>query len=486
MRHNVVFETTNGHRYLYAESTRYSLLLNPMLEKILEENVGELENGPDADYYRRKVAFWKQKGILAHREISFMTKPNSEIIKQNLANTKQVILEITDCCNLNCYYCGYGILYNNYDKRRTGNMSVEQAKKILDYIICLHESDENFSYNEVLDISFYGGEPLLNIKLIQEVIAYLEQLKTRLSFTYRMTTNAMLLNRYMDYLVEKDFKLLISLDGDRFANSYRLTINGKESFPVVFENALLLKEKYPEFFEKNVQFNAVLTDRNDYGEIYQFIKDHFDKIPMISELSENGINSEKLEKFKSMFKSTFVSQKQFYKQNKVFAEDFFAKEENAFFRSFIHGNTGNTFLTLNDLLKREDEKIHMPSGTCMAFNRRIFVTINGKVLPCEKIGQEIPLGCVDEEKMNIDFESISKIYDEMYKPLAKMCKQCYTQDNCGQCVFQIYSKSKLLGKLYCPTFVNKRRMQEILSSNMSYVENEPKIYDEVIKSDLLI
>ncbi|RGM95173.1 hypothetical protein DW030_20590 [Parabacteroides merdae] len=45
----------------------------------------------------------KQHKVLDHKEVSFITKPEPQIIKQNIANTKQLILEITDCCNLDCH-----------------------------------------------------------------------------------------------------------------------------------------------------------------------------------------------------------------------------------------------------------------------------------------------------------------------------------------------------------------------------------------------
>ena len=44
-----------------------------------------------------------------------------------------------------------------------------------------------------------------------------------------MTTNAMLLDRYLDYLVEKGFHLLVSLDGDKDGDSYRVDKSGNSS-----------------------------------------------------------------------------------------------------------------------------------------------------------------------------------------------------------------------------------------------------------------
>lgn len=60
-------------------------------------------------------------------------------------------------------------------------------------------------------------------------------------FQYNMTTNAMLLDRYMDYLKEKQVHLLISIDGNKENHSYRITKTGKNSFDTVYSNILKLK-----------------------------------------------------------------------------------------------------------------------------------------------------------------------------------------------------------------------------------------------------
>lgn len=64
----------------------------------------------------------------------------------------------------------------------------------------------------------------MNMPFIRQVVDYIESLdiKNR-KIQYSMTTNAMLLDRCMDYLAEKKFNLLISLDGNEWNNSYRVT-----------------------------------------------------------------------------------------------------------------------------------------------------------------------------------------------------------------------------------------------------------------------
>lgn len=74
-----------------------------------------------------------------------------------------------------------------------------------------------------------------------------------------MTTNAILLDRYMDFLAENEFRLLISLDGDEKGQSYRVDTKGKNSFDKVLANIQLLRSKYPSYFEHYVMFNSVLA-----------------------------------------------------------------------------------------------------------------------------------------------------------------------------------------------------------------------------------
>ena len=69
------------------------------------------------------------------------------------------------------------------------------------------------------------------------------------TFVFSMTTNAILLPRYMDYLVKKRFKILISLDGDENGSSLRVFPNGQPAFGKITDAVEQLKDKYPYYFE---------------------------------------------------------------------------------------------------------------------------------------------------------------------------------------------------------------------------------------------
>ena len=114
----------------------------------------------------------------------------SEDVKRSLSNSPQLTFEITDACNLKCEYCGYGKFYSDYDERKSTRLSPQRAKVLLDYLGSLWKSEFNVSYNQNIYISFYGGEPLMNVPFIKEIISYVEELDCpSRSFTFNMAAN---------------------------------------------------------------------------------------------------------------------------------------------------------------------------------------------------------------------------------------------------------------------------------------------------------
>lgn len=101
---------------------------------------------------------------------------STELIKAQLRNLRQIVFEVTDNCNLNCKYCGYGEFYGNYDKRVKKNLPSKKAILFLDYLISFWKDNPSTSSDKYIYIGFYGGEPLLNINLIKNIIDYLKKI----------------------------------------------------------------------------------------------------------------------------------------------------------------------------------------------------------------------------------------------------------------------------------------------------------------------
>ena len=98
----------------------------------------------------------------------------SEEIEYNLLNLKQLTIEVTDACNLKCKYCGYGELYAGYDKREAKYLDFNKIRILIDYLIDLWNKGIPDSQCPQTYISFYGGEPLLNMSLIIQVVNYIK------------------------------------------------------------------------------------------------------------------------------------------------------------------------------------------------------------------------------------------------------------------------------------------------------------------------
>ena len=111
---------------------------------------------------------------------------------------------VTHSCNLDCVYC-----YQTHDGNN--RMSYETACNSIDWIFTNIPSDM-----EGVEVSFIGGEPLIEFELIRKVYEYTRQKYSDESFIFYATTNGVLLNDEMKswFRAHKDtFVLGLSLDG---------------------------------------------------------------------------------------------------------------------------------------------------------------------------------------------------------------------------------------------------------------------------------
>ena len=359
-------------------------------------------------------------------------------IEYSLANLKQLVFEVTDACNLRCKYCAYADLYEGYDQRENLKLPFQKAKLIIDYLYEYWEKRYCIEVNDPITIGFYGGEPLLNVPFIQQVINYIESLNPiGKKFHYNMTTNAILLDRYMDFLAENEFRLLISLDGDEKGQSYRVDTKGKNSFDKVLANIQLLRSKYPSYFEHYVMFNSVLHNRNEVESTYRFIKDKFGKEPMISPLNNSGVRKDKLQEFYQAYQNVATSIQKANNCEALKNELFIKSPETGALVNYIYHHTGNVFNDYNDLLLGREGSSFPPSGTCIPFSKKMFITVKGRILQCEKIDHEFALGQITNKKVELNLEQAARQHNKYTFRYMNQCKTCAAKQLCTQCVYQI-------------------------------------------------
>ncbi|OPZ75026.1 MAG: hypothetical protein BWY80_00330 [Firmicutes bacterium ADurb.Bin456] len=121
--------------------------------------------------------------------------------------TKALCLHLAHSCNLGCRYCFAGQGRFGGDDQL---MPVETGRAAIDFLI------ERSSGRKHLEIDFFGGEPLLNFKVLRELVFYGEQRARERGkvFKFTVTTNALLLNKEVSqFLNEHAISVVLSLDG---------------------------------------------------------------------------------------------------------------------------------------------------------------------------------------------------------------------------------------------------------------------------------
>lgn len=273
----------------------------------------------------------------------------SDDVIDALVNLKQLVFEVTDACNLKCKYCAYGDLYFGYDKREDSFLNVDKGKAVIDYLSSIWRTHNTNANKPVTFISFYGGEPLMNMNFIMAIVDYLHSINLNRTIIFSMTTNGLLLDRYIDFLVKEDFNVLISLDGDNQSNGYRLTKSGNSSFEIVYNNVKMIQKEFPSFFKEHISFNSVLHNLNSVESVYRFFNEEFDKDTSISELNTSNIREDRQVEFLTIFKNKTDSIAESL-QSDVFAKQLFiGNPQTHDLLLFLHQYSGNVYKNYNEL-----------------------------------------------------------------------------------------------------------------------------------------
>lgn len=406
----------------------------------------------------------------------------SRQIIEAVANTPQIVFETTDACNLNCKYCLYGELYSSYGERHARFLSSKLAILFLDSLFKLWESNIVQSARKFTFISFYGGEPLLNMSFIKDVVSFVNQKKMIHDFGFTMTTNGILLDKHIDFFVENQFDILVSLDGNEFNNSYRVYKNGEPSFNQLTKNLEYIRDTYPDYFDKCISFNAVLHDRNSIQEIVDFFKSNYGKIPTIGEMNPTGVDSCKRDTFNKMFKTSEDSFNVAEQTNLLLSELGSKAKLYKSLHRYVQCYSSHYFESYLDLLRDKDLP-KLPTGTCIPFSKKIFITVNGEILPCERIPHNFIMGKIDEANMAIDYEKCAMIYNTLLSRMERLCEKCYNKRGCIQCAYNLCEET--LGTI-CDGFMNRKTFLAYEKSIISFLSKHPDIYANILNKSVII
>ena len=138
----------------------------------------------------------------------FFGSPSTENID---SKTIRLTLITTTDCNLHCSYC-----YIDAGNVNSKYMSFEIAQNAIKGMLKLRPNAKN------IQISFFGGEPTMNMDIIEKVVRFVEA--QAIDHSFHITTNGVFSDDKLQFLTEHGFDFTISLDGRPIVNDQcRLT-----------------------------------------------------------------------------------------------------------------------------------------------------------------------------------------------------------------------------------------------------------------------
>ncbi|MEW6698111.1 MAG: thioether cross-link-forming SCIFF peptide maturase [Bacillota bacterium] len=168
---------------------------------------------------------------LQEEGLLYTTDPHQEVYQPRRDGVvKALCLHAAHDCNLRCKYC---FAAQGRFGGPGGLLSVEVGRAAIDFLVA-HSGDR-----KNIEVDFFGGEPLLNFKVIKELVPYgrekAKQFGKEIKFT--LTTNGVLLNEEVQqFLLVNQMAAVLSLDGrPAVHDTMRPTPSGKGSYEKVLE-----------------------------------------------------------------------------------------------------------------------------------------------------------------------------------------------------------------------------------------------------------
>lgn len=424
----------------------------------------------------------KENGLLLPYVFPKLSISNKESLEGKISNKLnrqivQICFITTENCNLRCKYCVYSGAYEN---KRSHNfqheMSWDTAKKVLDFFL---------SKGAVNTISFYGGESLIEYKLIKQIAEYARVIDDTISFS--MNTNLTLLNDdILDFLIRYDFAITISLDGPKEVHDlYRVSLKNKPTHDIVEKNLVHIREQNEKYFLKKVFYNVLIVPHNLHLGVVDkyFCKELFDKVPLDS-FRVLTLNSEE---------NTFSSEYNYYSflaKYKKYSSKLFLESHVNGYVDFSEMKISYRFQVLRikkilyrDMRKLDAYSFYWPNGICILGLRSVIVTSNGTFYPCQTLydRHEMPIGNVREGVNNADVVKYTREYIEYGN---KLCKKCWAFRFCAHCFTYAFEQNKysIKKKLAECEFTRKNLIEDFIFFMEIYSQN-PKAFDYLLEEE---
>lgn len=317
-------------------------------------------------------------------------------------------LNVSNVCNLKCSYCYAN--YGNYGNLNS-KMSSDLSKKACKYI------EDN--YHHVREISFFGGEPLLNPEAIEVICKYFENKDIKFS----IVTNLTVLDDEIINLINK-YKISItgSIDGPKDINDMnRVTADGKGTYEKISDNIKELN------LRASTSLKMIETT---------YTKKSFERYSKkdIAEYFYNNFNINNI-----LFADVITDDKdlklpdEYYKDTESLTENI-----NYFFENLINKRISYLDKVAGPILLFFNKKYH--ENFCYAGIKSVLIDDVGNVWPCQGYinKKEYLMGNILEEgASNLNIQNFDRVKNKLkciQKSKLSHCNECIAKYWCNPCI----------------------------------------------------
>lgn len=359
---------------------------------------------------------------------------------------RDLILQITRLCNLDCTYCIYSGKFKGMLPHFNESMSEETARKSIDFFA------EHSDLSDECSVSLYGGESLLKFNLVRYAVEYAKKRLSGRKVKYLVSSNGTNFSSgVLEWLRENpDVKVVITLNG-KYQDETRRTVDGKSSLSLIMKSLNEIKCDYSEIWENQIDFVVNAASFLQVPEIIQFYREEIKKKPhSINFIKIDGTDDPNIKKIISDYTD---------ENDRVYKS---MTEE------FIHGN--DEYLDI--LFKKDYEMISDRTiladnktayiGSCYPFMFRVFVRTDGSINMCERVSDSLNLGSVYQGYNEIETK---RLYNGMRNFVNRNCLSCWAQRMCEFCYQKIVDENGNIIEKMPESFCEKSK--ESIKNNLA-------------------
>jgi uncharacterized protein len=332
--------------------------------------------------------------------------------------TSSFTIDLANDCNLSCRYC-----WNVHGLYREGGtphlMTMETGERVVDFVkleIKRHKVKSKRRTNVLL----YGGEPLLNEKVLKYLVESLSPVVDDLV----VNTNGVLLSlQIFNFLVENKVQVGVSFDGTPEVQNYQRPLRGGgNSYGIIVNNLLeIFASSSPNELSRLSFRSTLMPPYWKKEDVYEYFHRMFPKISVNSIECNWAINTSGVHDYGALFKED-------PKRTKKAELDFIKWRLN----KIQSGDPKNEHLPwFRDMLSF----VFKPRGSCIGIFHSLHISSRGEIYPCYYTACNADnLGNIQEnpglfEHKIIVFRESLKI--SMMKAKHEQCVNCWGRDICG-------------------------------------------------------